>query len=68
VVWANGTEAVLYRRERPKLYREVAVAPASGRQWLFSGAWPCHFGPEDDDTTDTQRGCQSVTMVEELAV
>ena len=30
---------------------------------LFTGAWPCHFGEQDEDHVDTARGCQSLTMV-----
>ena len=62
VTWRNGTRATLYRRERPK-----PVLDATGRLTaLFNGAWPCHHGAEDDDTTDGAAGCYSFTMVTEL--
>ena len=33
---------------------------------LFNGAWPCHFGAEDDDTSDGAAGCYSFTIVTDV--
>ena len=57
VRWANGSSTSLYRRERPKpLLMGGRIAG------LFNGAWPCHFGREDDDSRDAARGCASFTI------
>lgn len=63
VSWSNGSSGVLYRRERPKLFLGTNDSPELR---LFSGAWPCHFGPENVDHFDTSRGCDSATMSEAL--
>eukprot|EP00040_Diaphanoeca_grandis_P043924 m.269506 g.269506 ORF g.269506 m.269506 type:complete len:408 (+) comp84705_c0_seq1:158-1381(+) len=62
ITWKNMTTTTLYRRERPKL-----LQTQSQGWFLFSGAWPCHFGPQAQDKYDTQHGCNSQTMIESIA-
>ena len=59
--WINGSSTILYRRERPKI-----LIINNTIEYLYNGGWPCHFGPENVDWDDTKRGCQSVTIVEEV--
>jgi hypothetical protein len=59
VRWSNGSFAMLYRRERPQLLLDASGAEIEG---LFNGAWPCHFGDDDEDAHDAARGCSSFTM------
>ena len=57
VRWTNGSSTSLYRRERPQPL--IIDGQLAG---LFNGAWPCHFGREDDDSQDAARGCASFTV------
>ena len=60
---SNGSSTRLYRRERPQPMLDSASGHLIG---LFNGAWPCHSGPEGDDSHDAALGCASFTMWTEV--